>query len=282
MRLMNPYILFRPRLRRKLAAIVATAATTPRWYEDFQRLTRGSTFAEQLWVCQAIRDDGDLPLEAGFFLVASLAEVFAVLREDAKLSALPRNLRALTAGRNQATNDVQAAVDEPIESHGLQEHVDLNRERKVLISTLIAAGEHDMAKLLKGNLNEFRRLWHRGREFFFGAPPAPVEDAGEWLDLLAKRISDLTTWENPTEGFEICGDWETDFWKIEAYVKPVIIAGGHAIVPAFQLDIQELMGMFEEIDQVDWDMPYNQRILIEGRYQGHNISLSVIGTRYDE
>lgn len=55
-------------------------------------------------ICQAIRDDGRLPSEAGFYLVAYQAEEFNRERDESELPELRRQLKALAAIRKPTAN----------------------------------------------------------------------------------------------------------------------------------------------------------------------------------
>ena len=54
----------------KLAAIVAASERKPPWHDDWMQLGPETTESERLRVYQTIRDAGDLPDDAGFYLVS--------------------------------------------------------------------------------------------------------------------------------------------------------------------------------------------------------------------
>lgn len=169
--------------------------------------------------------------------------------------------------------------------------MDLSCEESRLVDTLIAAGEYDMAALYVKDQDEFNRRRNLGCEYFHGKLPAAVEDVEAWLDELAERISEFATWDCPDDGFACRGRRETMFWSVTVYPYPVEIVDGAndgaEAVPAFQLDLHGVVGLFDEIDEFYWDTsaigPSDCPLIrIEGRYEGQYVYLSVLAQRPKE
>src|SRR3954452_8161779 len=60
-----------------LSAIVSCLREPPPWNEPWLRLGPESTREERLFVCQAVRNSGSIPAEAGYFLVSLIIEDLA-------------------------------------------------------------------------------------------------------------------------------------------------------------------------------------------------------------
>ena len=283
MRKRNLYIdRFHSRICPKFAAIASTSSTTPQWLEAFERLSSEPTDVERLAICQAIRDDGCLSPEEGFYLVASHAEQFGCGRDDAELSEMRRELKAVAATRKPTTSAPWTSDAEPIESREPRQQLDVCRQESRLLDTLIAAGEYDIAALFVKDRDEYERLWELGHELFHGVPACSSEGAETWLDELVHRISELATWEDPTDSLVLRAHLESDFWVIFVHPEPIEIVDGADdgvdILPEFRLDLLGLIGLFEETYEVYWDAATMQfpgwpGIMIEGLYQGQHIFL---------
>ena len=281
----NRYVPFyHARITRKIDAISDTCSPAPPWYDAWQRLTSASTDAERLIVCQAIRDDGRLPPEAGFFLVALQAEEINRERDEDELSELRRQLKALIATRKLAANATQTSDAKVVESSELCEHIDLNSDGNSLAETLIAAGEYQMAALHVNDQDEFNRLRNLGREYFHGPPPEPVGDVEAWFTELSDRIAECATWDDPIADFTFRGYKESEYWMMIVYPDPVEVVGGvddgAVFVPTFELDLLEIIGMFDDPYYLSLCAPEREpsdRELIQfgGCYQGHYVRVAV-------
>ena len=276
---------FRSRVCRKLAAIASTCATTAPWFEAFQRLSSEPTDIERLTICQAIRDDGCLSPEEGFYLVASQAEQFGCGRDDAELSELRRQLKAQGTTGKPAANAPWTSDADLVEFRKSREQIEGDCQESRLVETLLAAGEYEMTALYVKNTDEYQRLWNLGHELFHGERAASSEGAETWLNELSDRITALTTWDDPRDSFVVRACLEREFWVILAHPDPIEIVGGAddgaEILTEFRLDLFGLMGLFGETYQVLWDsatveLSHCPQVFIEGLYQGQHIFLSIL------
>ncbi len=69
----------------KLSAIATFLREPPPWNGPWLRLGTESTWVERLSVCQAVRNSGSIPAEAGYFLVSWIIEELAIVTESDRL-----------------------------------------------------------------------------------------------------------------------------------------------------------------------------------------------------
>ncbi len=72
----------------RLSAIATSLREPPPWNEPWLRLGTESTWEERLFVCQAVRNSGSIPAEAGYFLVSWIIEDRALVTESDRLDSL--------------------------------------------------------------------------------------------------------------------------------------------------------------------------------------------------
>src|SRR5689334_5083661 len=66
----------------RLSGIATSLPEPPPWNEPWLRLGPESTWEERRFVCQAVRDSGSIPAEAGYFLVSWIIEDLATVVES--------------------------------------------------------------------------------------------------------------------------------------------------------------------------------------------------------
>ena len=72
----------------RLSGIAMSLREPPPWNEPWLRLGPESTWEERLLVCQAVRDSGSIPDEAGYFLVSWIIEDLAIAVESERVDSL--------------------------------------------------------------------------------------------------------------------------------------------------------------------------------------------------
>jgi hypothetical protein len=168
---LNPFI------DRKLASMARSSPVSLRWYEVWSLLEPDSTEEERLKVCQAIRDSGDLPDDAGYFLVSWKMEYLT----DAAIDLLDP---LQTLNLFESTRAVDRILGKLLERHG----------------------EGRMAALFRSDPEEHARRREAGRQFFFGPDEPQVPEEPGWLAALLQTVADSIV---ANESVEMCGLWRT-------------------------------------------------------------------------
>jgi len=232
------------RIDRKLTRIAKSSAVFPSWYDAWSRLGPGSTGEERLKVCQAIRDVGSVPNEAGYFLVSWAAEGLAE-NEDARRAAPLQTLNRFEMMRDS------------------DRHFPFLLERQ---------GEARMAALFRTDREEHERRREVGRLFFFGPIKQDVPSDPRWLKGLLRMIADSIVAAGPIETLEFRYLQDGGFWEV--HVCPAA-AGGWTI------EIEQLYEAFDQIDGCGWyavpgeavESPY---LWIEDVFDAHEAFLRVL------
>ena len=124
----------------RLSAIASSLREPPPWNEPWLRLGPESTWEERLFVCQAVRNSGSIPAEAGYFLVSWIIEDLAIVVESERVDSLAfMNRRESRRASDRSFADL------------LDQH-----------------GEHEMAERFRTDPLGHARRREVGRRFFFG------------------------------------------------------------------------------------------------------------------
>jgi hypothetical protein len=216
---------FHAAINDKLASVATTSPSAPSWYEAWQRLSPQSSQVERLAVYRAVRRDGCLPLEAGFYLVAWQADVIAFERAEIELRELDDQMAAIMQAHGLDDDDFWTPEDEPPEYRQLRE-----RHRaawdQIFVDTLVGCGEGDMAEQFQHDHEEFDRLLEAGRRFFHGETPADDLQASDWLEELIGQIAESMEFHSPDGPLGYRYGGEDGFWEVAVYPTPVEIVGG--------------------------------------------------------
>jgi hypothetical protein len=232
-----------PSIDPKLAAL-ARSSPMPPWHDAWSRLGPQSTHEERLKVCQAIRDAGTLPEDAGYFLVCWAAEHVAE-EEDARRS-------------------------DPLQTMNNFEGV--RASERTFAALLERCGEVGMADLFRTDLEGHDRRREAGRLFFFGPAEDEEGDDPEWLDNLLRAVAGSVVASNPVESLAY------------RYLPGPFVQEAHICPPAgsgWAVDIEKLREAFGKIDGCGWyavtaeegRSPY---FWIEGEFDDREVFLRVL------
>jgi hypothetical protein len=244
-----------PAIDPRLAALVRSSPVPPPWHEAWSRLGPGSTHEERLKVCQAVRDAGSVPDEAGHFLVSWAAEHLAE-DEDARRADPLQTLNAFEAMR--ASDRTFAAL---LERHG----------------------EGGMAALFRTDPGEHARRREAGRLFFFGPIEEEEAEDPDWLDDLLRAVAAGVVASRPVESlaYRYCPH---QFIR-QLHVCPAARTG-NTVGPGWAVDVERLREAFDKIDGCGWyaappeegERPY---LWIEGEFDDHEVFLRVLADAAD-
>jgi hypothetical protein len=205
----------------KLSAIVAFSPSKPSWYEDWMQLGPETSELERLRVYQAIRNAGDLPDDAGFYLVSwQIDAITSFLAEDV-LGELDEQMEIIQEQHGLEEGEFWDEEDIPPEYKQLmqkqQEAWDARFAEK-----LVEFGEDEMAELFHAERKRFGQRSEAGRTYFHGES----SDSPTWLEDLVEHVGmnmEADSVQGPL-GYRY-GE-EAGFWEVIIYPTPVELVGG--------------------------------------------------------
>jgi hypothetical protein len=238
-----------PVIDRKLSA-AARSEPRPPWYDAWSRLGGTSPHEERLKVCQAIRDAGTVPTEAGYFLVSWAVEYLA--------------------------EDEDSRCASPLEMMNIFEGI--RASERTFPALLEKHGEAGMAALFRTDPREHDRRREMGRQFFFGAEEEEAPVDMEWLRRLIRAVADSVVAREPVASLAFRCGREGDPWLV--HVCP---PGGADDLGAqgWAVDIERLREAFDKIDGCGWyaapaekgERPY---LWVEGEFDGQEVFLRAL------
>jgi hypothetical protein len=240
----------------RLSDIATSLLEPPPWYEPWLRLGPKSTWEERLLVCQAVRDSGSLPDEAGYFLVSWIIEDLAITVESERVDRL----------------------------HSLNRRESRRASDRIFADLLDQHGEHEMAERFRTDPLGHARRREVGRRFFFEAGGAEPPEDPAWLKEFVKVVSSSLLTDRSTGHLGIRYREDGGIWEISVYPLPggdLEEAERSAASPGFAWDIEELRSVFDRIGGSGWyavcpsgtESPY---VWIEGDYQDHEVFLRLL------
>ncbi len=232
------------RLHSAIDLKLAAVANSSPWFDAWYRLGPQSTRQDQLTVCQAIRDAGTLPEDAGYFLVSWGAERLAE-EEDARLK-------------------------DPLQT--LNHFEGVRTSERTFVALLKKFGETRMADLFRIDPKEHDRRREAGRLFFFGPVEDEEDDDPQWLDALLPAVARRLVASRPVESL------------LYRYCPGQFTRELHVCLPAgsgWAVDIESLREAFDKIDDCGWyaalteqsEPPY---LWVDGAFDGHEVFLRVL------
>jgi len=240
----------------RLSAITSLREPPP-WNEHWLRLDPESTWEERLFVCQAVRNSGSIPAEAGYFLVSWIIEDLATVVESERVDSL----EFINRRESRRAND--RSVADLLDQHG----------------------EHEMAERFRIDPLGHARRREVGRRFFFEEMgEEPLQDPA-WIKEFVRTVSSSLLTDRSTRhlGFRYRVDdhnWEISVYPIHEGRDDEEVEGSVAS-PSFAWNIEELRSVFDSIDGSGWyavrpgktECPY---LWIEGNYQTHEVFLRLL------
>ena len=270
----------------RLAELVRDVPSVPSWYDAWMLLGPGSPEEERLAVYRSVRGSGDLPAEAGFYLVAWQLDVIAGLRAEHEQQELEERLEAIRCEHGLDEGDEWLPGEAPAEYERLLEESHAAWDR-LYARTLEEFGEREIARLYRHDREEFERRFDAGRAFFHGPKDAAAGGMPPWLHEL---ISHITEGVEATDVSASLGcryrrdEEEGGAWEVLMYLRPVEIVGGAAdgevVTPGFTLDLQHVCSAFGRIDELKWDALGSPdgdgpQVSVEGLYGSEPVLLHI-------
>ncbi|MBC8869804.1 MAG: hypothetical protein H8E44_10320 [Planctomycetes bacterium] len=270
----------------KLSAIVAKSQNKPSWRDDWMQLGPKTPELERLRVYQAISDAGDLPDDAGFYLVSWQIDAMTSLLAEEVLRDLDEQMEAIQQQHGLEEGEFWADDEIPPEYEQLQLRQQGAWDR-LFVQKLDESGEHEMAELFRSDRERFDQRSDAGRTYFHGeSSSSPV-----WLENLVDHIAmnmEADSVQGPL-GYRY-GE-EDGFWEVIVYPTPVELLGGavdgEVVAPGFTLDLEGLRSGFDRIADSRWNAfglipgegPY---LAVEGKFQGHDLFLRILAYAPDD
>jgi hypothetical protein len=241
----------------RLSAIATSLREPPPWNEPWLQLRPESTWKERMFVCQAVRNSGTIPADAGYFLVSWIIEDLALIVESERADSL--------AFMNR--REGRRATD------------------RSFADLLVQHGEHEMAERFRTDPLGHALRREVGRRFFFGEKgKEPLQDSA-WIKEFVRTVSSSLLPERSTPHLGFRYRVDDGNWEISVY--PIHAGGDHEGAegsgesPSFAWNIEELRSNFDSIDGSGWyavppggtGYPY---LWIEGNYQTHEVFLRLL------
>jgi len=268
----------------KLLAIVEASTERPTWYEDWMGLGSESTELERLRVYQAIRDSGDVPTEAGFYLVSWQIDAMASIVAEEALRDMDERLSAIREAHGLEEGEFWSAGETPKEYEEL--HVDyMAAWDGIFADKLNEFGEYEMASLLREDPESFQQQSDVGQAYFHGPRLAEGAQVPAWLEQLVETVAANVEADSVLGPLVYRYGEEDGSWEVVIYPSPVELVGGaldgDVVTPGFTLHLEGLRAAFQRVDELCWNAvglighegPY---VTIEGEYQGHEVYLRIL------
>jgi hypothetical protein len=261
----------------KLASVVEAAPIRPDWYEAWMSLGHESTEEERLKVYQSIRNTGSVPDDAGFYLVAWQIDVIAGLFAEKAFCETDKRLEAIERAQGLEEGDFWGPNEAPGEYETLG-HEQRAAWDRIYADKLQEFGEHELARELQDDPEEFQRRSESGRRYFHGPEPAA------WLDALVEDVADHVTADGATGPLGVRYSEVDGISAVLIYLPPFELLGGandgEIVAPGFFLDLEGLRSLFDRVDDFSWQalgLTYDDgpHVSIEGVYQGREVFLQV-------
>jgi len=273
-------------INEKLSAIVAASPSKPPWHDDWMQLGPETPESERLRVYQAIRAAGDLPEDAGFYLVSWQIDAMTSLAAEEVLQDLDEQMAAILRQYGLEEEDFWDDEDVPPEYEQLR----LRQQDawdEMFLERLNDFGEYEMADLFREDRERFDQRSDAGRVYFHGE--SPCSDA--WLEELTDHVAANMEPDSVQGPLGYRYGQEDGFWEVIVYPTPVELVGGavdgEVVAPGFTLDLEGLRSGFDIIDDCRWNAlglnanegPY---LAIEGKFQGHDLLLQILAYAPDD
>ena len=270
----------------KLSAIVATSQNKPSWHDAWMQLGPETSESDRLRIYQAIRDAGDLPDDAGFYLVSWQIDAMASLVAEEVLADLDEQME--TVRKQHGLEEGEFWDDEGVP----REYKQLLQKQQDAWDGLFAEkvrefGEHEMAELFRADRNRFEQRVDAGRTYFH----SESTDSPTWLDDLMELVAANMEPDSVQGPLGYRYGEEEGFWEVIVYPTPVELVGGavdgEVVAPGFTLDLEGLRSGFDSIVDSRWNAlgtipsegPY---LAIEGTFQGHDLFLQILAYAPDD
>jgi hypothetical protein len=274
----------------KLKSVAQNLGELPAWYAMWQRLTPESSDEDRLAVFRAIRDDGCLPIEAGFYLVAYQTDVVVSFDAETALGHLEDRLTAIQQAHGLAGDELWPPGETPAEFKAARQVYD-DAWDQLFLDRLTADGEHELAELFRTDIGEFERRQEAGRQFFFGKRPLDDTEIDVWLDVLVDEVGACITANDVVGSLGCRYGVEDGFVHVLVYPTPVELVGGAtdgAVVDAdFSLDLEQLRKLFDQVADFGWRAlghhdPGGPHVWVEGVYRGRETLVQIMAVAPDD
>lgn len=266
----------------------------PDWYSRLARLNRSATAERRLPVYQAVRDDGCLPEDAGFFLVSYTLEDLSLETPRLMRVLLEQGMREMEEHPERfIPPDVDPTSDTP-EAKALRRKasddlpeslIEMDRQniKRHFLKRLAAQGEREMADLFKRHHDEFRHRREKGRRFFFGTAEPDGAVLRGAVQELYDHVCQCVGSRSPI-GPLACR-WSIDYGFVDLQVYPTpteLVGGPHdgAVVdPDIDFDLLRIQEVFDTIDGIGWTLDGEGRefqyVCFRGTYRGYDFWVTV-------
>ena len=269
---------------------LATALPPPPWANAWARLGPTSALEDRLAVYRAVRAAGSVPADAGFFLVARVADL---LTDDRAADGLRETEEALEEVRQTYGLDEDAAADGDDVPAAYRAAMQRCHDAwdALYAVTLDSVGEPDLARLFREHPEEFDRRYEAGRQYFHGPGDDDAAGGDAWLGLLLDDVAACIEADSPMGPLGLRSREAEGLWDVCVYPTPVELVGGAhdgaVVTPGFRLDLEQLRAAFDAVTAFDWNAlgltrPEGPHVAVEGVFRGREVFLQVLAYAPDD
>jgi hypothetical protein len=267
-----------------LRTIVTRSRALPPWFKAWLRLGSQSTEEERLAVYQAVRAAGSVPAEAGFFLVAWMLTILTHKQAEKELGPSEAEIEFIRKRFGLDEEVPDAHDDLPAEYFEAMQQVHESWGR-LYLETIHAHGESDLGHLFAEDRKRFEKQFEIGRRFFHGSESEDADEDDDWLDRLHGAVSSCVVAHGPMGHLRLNYRKQAGHWEVKVYPTAVELMGGaqdgEVVTPSFQLDLEQLRGMFESVaalvsNTLGGDCPEGPNVSIQGVFGGREVCMQLL------
>jgi hypothetical protein len=277
-------------LKAKLEAIARALPALPAWHAALARISAPSSHEDRLAVYQAVRGSGNLPTDAGFFLVAGEIDDLVSSLPQPKLQEFEVTMQAIMEAHGLEEDDFWEKGEAPAE------YLEAHRQymevwNQLYLAELLARGEHEIAQTFRDDHREYERRLEMGRKFLFGSITDNQEDLFRWTQALVNEVSACLEVISPMGPMGYRYHVEDDLVAIKVYPTPVELVGGPddggRVDPDFHIDLGELSDVFDDVLHMGWNAlgmndEEGPHISVEGKFRGQDVYLQLLARAPDD
>jgi hypothetical protein len=272
------------RIDSKLSELARQASNEPSWRQPLERLQTTDDDEARLAVYQAVHNSGDLPEEAGFYLVAFVLDDMTNEIRSEKLRKIARQIERIERKHGLREDEYWTDDEAPAEYKAARK-----RQREIwdqaFRENLVAHGESQIAQLFAQDRSAYEAKFEAGRLYFFGSAFTTPDGLEAWVDGLMEAIAGCISVDAPIGPLACRYTAEDDIVDVLVYATPVEIVGGaddgEIVDPDFDLDLVRFRELFSRVDDFGWSALGLQddggpHIWVEGVFRGQPVYVQLL------
>lgn len=272
-------------LNKKLREFANKSPEPPYWYDDWSQLGHRSSLEQRLDVYRDIRDSGDVPDEAGFYLIASVICNMTRDRYKQRFTEIDKELHSIF-GKLVFAEEAEVEVNE---SEVYRQHLKTVSDEWDwrYITEMTDLGEYDMADLLRCHPVKFEAKAKDGR-WFFDHPHLLWDDLG-WSFLLDDSAIACMEPCSTTGDLSIRYRPDMAFWIVRTNLAQFQVSGGShdgtRLLSFSSIIVNNLLPLFDSVAECVGTLAERHDsaqpqlcLMMRGIFKTRAVCLTVMGT----